>query len=115
MIHEDHHHHHEEACEHCHGHEHHEHHGHEHEHEHHHEEGGVKETVVKKYYPPDTAALIFALTNVAPEQWKNRQNIEATGRDGRDLYPRQSIDMDKLTAEQKVTAPPTYPLISAVV
>ena len=61
----------------------------------------TKETVVKKYYPPDTAALIFALTNVAPEQWKNRQNIEATGRDGRDLYPRQSIDMDKLTAEQR--------------
>ena len=61
----------------------------------------TKKTVVKKYYPPDTAALIFALTNVAPEQWKNRQNIEATGRDGRDLYPRQNLDMSKLTKEQR--------------
>ncbi len=60
-----------------------------------------KKTVTTKYYPPDTAALIFALTNVSPDQWKNRQNTEVTGKDGRDLYPSQSIDMDKLTKEQR--------------
>jgi hypothetical protein len=57
--------------------------------------------VTTKRYPPDTAALIFALTNLAPDEWKNRQNIEATGANGRDLMPKQSIDLDALTAEQK--------------
>lgn len=59
------------------------------------------QSVTKKRYPPDTAALIFALTNLAPDEWKNRQNIEATGANGRDLMPKQSIDLDALTAEQK--------------
>ena len=26
--------------------------------------------------PPDTGALIFALTNVAPDKWVNRQKID---------------------------------------
>lgn len=30
----------------------------------------------KKNVPPDTGALIFALTNVAPEKWINRQKID---------------------------------------
>jgi len=59
------------------------------------------QTVTTKHYPPDTAALIFALTNLAPEEWKNRQNIEATGANGRDLMPKQTIDLDSLTAEQR--------------
>ena len=59
------------------------------------------QSVTKKRYPPDTAALIFALTNLAPDEWKNRQNIEATGANGRDLMPKQSIDLDALTEEQK--------------
>lgn len=59
------------------------------------------QTVTTKRYPPDTAALIFALTNLAPDEWKNRQNIEATGANGRDLMPKQAIDLDALTAEQK--------------
>lgn len=29
-----------------------------------------------KHIQPDTAALIFALTNVAPERWVNKQKIE---------------------------------------
>lgn len=32
--------------------------------------------VKKKQIAPDTAALIFALTNVAPYKWKNMQKIE---------------------------------------
>ena len=59
------------------------------------------QSVTKKRSPPETAALIFALTNLAPDEWKNRQNIEATGANGRDLMPKQSIDLDALTAEQK--------------
>lgn len=36
----------------------------------------VKKTVAKKYYAPDTAALIFALTNLAPDEWKNHQTSD---------------------------------------
>lgn len=39
----------------------------------------VKQTVTEKHIAPDTAALIFALTNLAPEKWKNKQNTEHSG------------------------------------
>lgn len=32
--------------------------------------------VKQKCYSPDTAALIFALCNIAPHKWKNRQNVQ---------------------------------------
>jgi transposase-like protein len=35
-------------------------------------------TVTDKYFQPDTAAIIFALTNRDPENWKNRQNTDLT-------------------------------------
>lgn len=35
-----------------------------------------------KHIQPDTGALIFALTNVAPEKWKNRQQIGNVGGSG---------------------------------
>ena len=35
----------------------------------------IKEkTIVKKHIQPDTAAIIFTLTNGNPERWKNRQD-----------------------------------------
>lgn len=47
----------------------------------------IKEQVtIKKHVSPDTTALIFALTNLAPEQWKNKHTQEITGKDGRDLF-----------------------------
>jgi transposase-like protein len=46
----------------------------------------VKEhTVTEKHFQPDTAAIIFALTNRDPEHWKNRATNELTGKDGKDL------------------------------
>lgn len=42
--------------------------------------------IVDKHYQPDTAAIIFTLTNGEPENWKNRQNNEVTGKDGKDLF-----------------------------
>ena len=33
----------------------------------------AKQVKKEKTLPPDTGALIFALTNIAPERWKNRQ------------------------------------------
>lgn len=45
-----------------------------------------EQKVVDKHFQPDTAAIIFTLTNGEPENWKNRQNNEVTGKDGKDLF-----------------------------
>ena len=34
----------------------------------------IRQTKTKKHIAPDTGALIFALTNVDPDNWKNRQD-----------------------------------------
>ncbi len=53
----------------------------------------VKEQVTtKKHIAPDTAAIIFTLTNREPETWKNRQTNEVTGKDGKDLFKQLSDD-----------------------
>jgi hypothetical protein len=46
-----------------------------------------EQTKVKKHFQPDTAAIQFVLTNKAPEEYKNRQNTELTGKGGKDLLP----------------------------
>lgn len=47
----------------------------------------VKEqTIIKKHIQPDTAAIIFTLTNGDPDNFKNRQSAEVTGKDGKDLF-----------------------------
>ena len=54
----------------------------------------IKEyTVTKKYVPPDTAVIIFTLTNGDPAHWKNRQNNEVTGQGGKELF-KSSSDED---------------------
>ena len=45
-----------------------------------------EQKVVEKHFQPDTAAIIFTLTNGDPESWKNRQNTEVTGKNGKDLF-----------------------------
>ena len=57
---------------------------------------------------PDTVACIFLLTNLRPEKWKNRQNIEGTqnitvsnfkGFDAALPPTRSDEELDKLTGE----------------
>lgn len=46
----------------------------------------VKEqTIREKHIPADTAAIIFTLTNKAPEKWQNKHYNELTGKDGQEL------------------------------
>ena len=45
-----------------------------------------EQTTTKKHIQPDTAAIIFTLTNGDPEHWRNRQSTEGTGQDGKDLF-----------------------------
>ena len=54
--------------------------------------GRVKETKrVMKHIQPDTMAIIFALTNGDSENFKNKHSVEATGKDGKDLFESKSI------------------------
>lgn len=58
-----------------------------------------EQTITKKHYQPSLGAAIFVLTNKDPENWKNRQNNEVTGKDGKDLIP--DFDISKLSDEQR--------------
>lgn len=42
----------------------------------------VKSSKITKHFPPDAGALIFALTNLDPENWKNRQDNRLSVDDG---------------------------------
>lgn len=55
-----------------------------------------EQTTMKKHIQPDTAAIIFTLTNGDPTRWRNRQTTEITGKDGKDLFKSLSDeDLDK--------------------
>lgn len=59
-----------------------------------------EQTITKKHYQPNVAATIFMLTNKAPEEFKNRQNTELTGKDGKDLFATMSDEeLDKRISE----------------
>ena len=45
-----------------------------------------EQTTTKKHIAPDTAAVIFTLTNGEPDTWRNRQTNEVTGKNGKDLF-----------------------------
>lgn len=45
-----------------------------------------EQKIVDKHFQADTAAIIFTLCNGEPDTWKNRQNNEVTGKDGKDLF-----------------------------
>ena len=59
-----------------------------------------EQTTQKKHIQPDTAAVIFTLTNGDPTRWRNRQTTEVTGKDGKDLFKTLSDeDLDKEIAD----------------
>ena len=59
-----------------------------------------EQTTVKKHIAPDTAAVIFTLTNGEPETWRNRQYSEITGKGGKDLIKQLPDDeLDKKIAD----------------
>lgn len=44
--------------------------------------GGIVQTPIRKYYPPDTTAAIFWLKNRKPGDWRETKAVELTGADG---------------------------------
>lgn len=61
----------------------------------------IKEQITtKKHIQPDTAAIIFTLTNGDPEHWRNRQTTELVGRNGKDLFSdKTDEELEKMIEE----------------
>lgn len=60
----------------------------------------IKEQTVKEVHiQPDTAAIIFTLTNGDAEHWQNRQYNEVAGKDGKDLFGNKSDEELDATIE----------------
>ena len=45
-----------------------------------------EQTITKKHVAPNLGAIIHFQTNKDPENWKNRQTAELTGKGGKDLF-----------------------------
>ena len=52
----------------------------------------VKQEKTKKNYAPNVTALIFALSNLAPDRWKNRQQMEMLQREKEEESSRTCFD-----------------------
>lgn len=56
----------------------------------------IKEkAITKKHFQPNPTMVIFALTNKAQDEYKNRQNSEVTGKDGKDLIPARTLTKEE--------------------
>lgn len=53
-------------------------------------EGRVTLTPIVKHYPPDTQAASLWLRNRQPAKWRDKQDVEHTGKDGAALIPEVS-------------------------
>lgn len=66
----------------------------------------VKEQrTVDKHIQADTSAVIFALCNCDPDNWKNRQNTELTGKGGKDLFGKltdEELEAKIATLEKRI-------------
>ena len=60
-----------------------------------------EQTTTKKHIQPDTAAIIFTLTNGDPEHWRNRQSTEVTGKNGKSLMQSEEADLSTLSDEER--------------
>lgn len=61
----------------------------------------IKEQITtKKHIQPDTAAIIFTLTNGDPDHWRNRQTTELVGRNGKELFAQKTDEeLEKMIEE----------------
>jgi hypothetical protein len=50
-----------------------------------------EQTIIKKHIAPSLGAIIHFQTNRDPQNWKNRQSSELTGKDGKDLIPENGL------------------------
>ena len=60
-------------------------------------QGGIVQTPIRKYYPPDTTAAIFWLKNRRAAEWREMKAVEHTGKDGgpmESITRIELVDMD---------------------
>lgn len=62
--------------------------------------GGIVQTPIRKYYPPDTTAAIFWLKNRKPTEWRDLKAVEMGGPNGGPVQTKTSIDVSGLSNEQ---------------
>lgn len=63
-----------------------------------------EQTIIKKHVAPSLGAIIHFQTNKDPENWKNRQTSELTGKGGKDLVPDNvGIDLKLISPEEQAT------------
>lgn len=63
--------------------------------------------IIEKHIPPDLTAIIFALTNLDPNNWRNKFSNEVTNGDDKNLIPARhltkkevsDLELDNLIAE----------------
>lgn len=57
-------------------------------------QGCVTRAATVEHVPPDPGAAMNWLTNRRPDQWRSKQSLEHTGKDGKDLIPSESSPRD---------------------
>jgi hypothetical protein len=62
--------------------------------------GEVTQVPFVEHYPPDTTAAIFWLKNRKPEEWRDVQRQEHTGKNGGPIETKGSLDVSALTRDQ---------------
>jgi hypothetical protein len=67
-------------------------------------QGMITDTkVVTKHYAPDPTAAIFWLKNRQPKKWRDKQDVELSGKDGAPIELRSMTDADLEAAlEQEI-------------
>ena len=64
--------------------------------------GKMKTTkIVRKYYPPDVAAIKHWQTNMDPENWRDKQSVEHSGKDGGPILMHEMSDEELLKIASK--------------
>lgn len=56
----------------------------------------IVQTPIRKYYPPDTTAMIFWLKNRNPDQWRETKAVELTGANGGPVVIQASATDERL-------------------
>ena len=51
-----------------------------------------EQTIVDKHIQPNLGAIIHFQTNQDPDNWKNKHSTEVTGKDGKDLFAKKSVE-----------------------
>jgi hypothetical protein len=61
-----------------------------------------EQTIIDKYYQPDTAAIIFTLTNKVPEEYQNRYSADVSAKlkHDRELTPEEAKDFAIATLKE---------------